>query len=361
MDKLRALRYVVAVAEDLSFTRAARRLGVAQPTLSRAVRAFEDAHQVVLFDRSTRAVALTDAGRALVEQAVGAIEQADRAVTAAKWVAAGVRGRVRVGFVTGAANALLPAIARELRATRPGVELDLVHSSVDEQLVALRQRRIDVGLLRLPSDVLSGDLPGDAVFGDAAASAVGGGGGGPFAAGPPAQRLVVDALIPDHLVAAVPAVGPLATGADARVSSSQPEPLLWEARHGEPRAREPLAWEALRDQPFVFWPRAMAPSLHDAIMQHLRQAGGLTPRVVLHTRDTLALLALVAADVGVTLVTAGTASAIQREGVAYRRLIDPPQVTIAVVTRPRSSPAIQAVLGACRTAAAGWTTDHSPR
>lgn len=56
------MRYVVAVAEDLSFSRAAQRLGVAQPTLSRSVRAFEDEHEVVLFDGTTRSVALTDAG-----------------------------------------------------------------------------------------------------------------------------------------------------------------------------------------------------------------------------------------------------------------------------------------------------------
>jgi DNA-binding transcriptional LysR family regulator len=294
MDELRALRYVVAVAEDLSFSGAAKRLGVAQPTLSRAVRTFEDEHGIVLFDRSTRSVALTHAGRALVDRAASAIEQADQAITAARRVAAGVEGRVRLGFVTGAANALLPDIARELRLHRPGIELDLQHLSVDDQITALHQRRLDVGLLRLPSNATT------------------------------SRRLVIDTLIPDHLVAAVPATSPLARG------------------------DQPLPWTALRDQSFVFWPRAMAPSLHDQILQHLHTAGAFTPRIVLETRDTLALLALVAADIGVTLVTAGTARALRRAGVIYRDLADPPHATIAVAHRPDASPATRALLDACR-------------
>jgi len=210
------------------------------------VRAFEDEHGVVLFDRTTRSVALTDAGRVLVDRIAGAIEQADGAIAAARRVAAGVEGRVGLGLVTGAANALLPDIVRELRLRRPGIDLDLRHMSVDEQITALHQRRLDIGLLRLPSNVITG-------------------------------RLVVDALVRDDLVAAVPATGPLA--------------------HGD----KPLPWADLEHQPFVFWPRAMAPSLHDQIFQHLRTNGGFTPRIVLETRDTLALLALVAAGVAVTL------------------------------------------------------------
>lgn len=302
MDDLKALRYVVGVAEDLSFSRAARRLGVAQPTLSRAVRAFEDQHGIVLFDRSTRVVSLTAAGHALVDQATLAIDQADRAVAAARRIAAGAEGRVRLGFVIGAANALLPEIIRHLRVQRPGVELDLQHLSVEEQIVALRQRRLDVGLLRLPSDVTTG-------------------------------RLVLDTLIPDHLVAAVPAGNALA------------------ARH------EPLPWVALRDHPFVFWPRAMAPSLYDQIFQHVRTTGGFTPHVVQETRDTLALLALVAAEVGLTLVTTGTARALRRTGVTYRPLAEPPEVTVAVAHRPDPTPATQAVLDACQSAAATWSTE----
>jgi len=96
----------------------------------------------------------------------------------------------------------------------------------------------------------------------------------------------------------------------------------------------------------------MAPSLHDQIFQHLRTNGGFTPRIVLETRDTLALLALVAAGVAVTLVTAGTARALRRTDVTYRELVNPPDATIAVAHRPNPSPATRAVLDACRAAAA---------
>ena len=144
------LRYLVAVADELSFGRAATRLGIAQPTLSRAVRSFEDQHGVVLFDRTTRSVEPTAAARAALDDWRTAIAAADRALAAARGETG---GEVRVGYVLGVANGILPAAVHAAR--ERGVTLSLAHLSVDEQVAALRQRRIDLALLRLPAEVVT--------------------------------------------------------------------------------------------------------------------------------------------------------------------------------------------------------------
>jgi len=296
MDELRALRYFIAVAEDLNFTRAADRLGVAQPTLSRAIRALEDAQGVVLFERTSHRVELTEAGRVLADEARALLDHADRALAATRAAGIGLHARVRLGFVIGAANGLLGAIVRELAAHAPGVELELQHLSVTDQIHALQQRRLDVGLLRLPSDI-------------------------------DPSALLVETLRTDQLVAAVPASADLPRGPT-------------------------LALTALRDQPFVFWPRAMAPSLYDAIALQLRDLAGLTPRIVAESRDTLTLLAYVAAGVGVTLITGDTAAVVNRVGVRLQTLQPAPTINVAIAHRPHPTPATQALIDACRLAAA---------
>ena len=290
MDRLRALGFVVAVAEERHFSRAAARLDVAQPTLSRTVRAVEAEHGVVLFDRTSRAVALTPAGEAFVAQARIALDAAGRAGEAARRAAQGRGGRVRIGFVVGAANAILPAVARELRLRSPELELDAIHLSVVDQLEALRAGRLDVALVRQPADLSAG--------------------------------LRTGAVLADRLVAAVPDTDP-------------PAPP------GDP-------WHAVRSRPFVFWPRAMAPSVYDTVMQCCQEAGGFTPQVVVESTDLLARLALVAAGLGVSLVTAGTRSALTRDGVRFHDLPGAPEAPIVVVHRPRPSPAALAVIQACR-------------
>ena len=294
MDPVRPLRYVVAVADELSFGRAARRLGIAQPTLSRAVRAFEDAHGVVLFDRTTRTVEPTAALRAAIDHWRTAIAEADRALAAARGETGGV---VRVGYVLGVANGILPDAGRAARDRN--LTLELTHLSVDEQVTALRQRRIDLALLRLPADVVT-------------------------------TALIVVPLHTDELVLSVPADHPLAS------------------------APEPVPGAALRDEPIVFWPRSMAVSLYDAISDQWLRRHGFPLRIVAETRDTTALLAMVAGGLGSTLVTASTAASITRSGVVHKRLADPPATTVAAVHRRAPDAATLAALAAFRTAAADY-------
>src|SRR5215831_19914148 len=123
MPELRHLRYFVAVAEELNFSRAAKRLRMAQPPLSVAIRQLEQEIGTSLFHRTSREVKLTEAGEALLVGARRTLAEAEGAVTAAKRTAAGELGVLRVGYVWSARFETLPALGRALTGHRPDVEL----------------------------------------------------------------------------------------------------------------------------------------------------------------------------------------------------------------------------------------------
>jgi DNA-binding transcriptional LysR family regulator len=123
MPELRHLRYFIAVAEELNFSRAARRLHMAQPPLSVAIKNLEGELGVSLLERSTREVRLTPAGEAFLERARHAVTEADAAVDAAKRAATGAFGTLRVGYNWGARFETLPVLGQAFNAERPDVEL----------------------------------------------------------------------------------------------------------------------------------------------------------------------------------------------------------------------------------------------
>ncbi len=144
------MRYFVAVAEELHFGRAARRLRIAQPPLSQQIRVLEDELGTALFIRSRRMVALTEAGRLLLPEARATLGQAARAAETARAAGQGERGRLVIGFVTSACYTVLPGAVRRFRERYPGVEIHLKEMIPAEQVSALARREIDVGLLRPP-------------------------------------------------------------------------------------------------------------------------------------------------------------------------------------------------------------------
>ena len=149
---LRYLRYFVAVAEELSFTRAAERLHAAQPSLSRQIRRLEDEDVgTPLFRRDKHHVELTEAGRAFLPEAKSLLAGMERAVSVALQAARSASGHLRIGFIPGAEGSFLPGILPELRATRPDIEISVRSLSTADQLAALYNRQIDVGFLRGPS------------------------------------------------------------------------------------------------------------------------------------------------------------------------------------------------------------------
>src|SRR5581483_10317758 len=123
--ELRHLRYFVAVAEERSFTRAAARLHVSQPPLSRQVRDLERELGVTLFDRTTRTVRLTEAGRVFHVESLAILRRADESVELIRAVALGHRGRVRVGYAASPTVEILPRILRTFRRNHRQVRVDL--------------------------------------------------------------------------------------------------------------------------------------------------------------------------------------------------------------------------------------------
>ncbi|HST43493.1 MAG TPA: LysR substrate-binding domain-containing protein [Conexibacter sp.] len=280
--ELRHLRYFVAVAEELSFTRAAERLHIAQPPLSTQIRALERELGVELFDRSRRAIALTDAGEVLLGEARRLLVQVQQALAATTRAGTGEVGRLTVGFVPSASVGALPSRLKTFRTRHPGVELFLRELPPDELVAALRTGALDLCILYLP-------------FSD--------------------PGLEVLTVAREPLVAALPAEHPLAARAT------------------------PLPVARLRDEPFVVPARHHMPGLNARVMETCRRAG-FEPRAV---QDDVWLLqttlGLVAAGIGVALVPASLEK-LGRAGVAFRPLRDPgPDVELGALWRAEDSSA----------------------
>ncbi|MBL0420714.1 LysR family transcriptional regulator [Ramlibacter sp. AW1] len=147
--ELRQMRYFVEVADALSFTRAAERLHMSQPPVSRQIARLEEEIGAALFHRTKQSVALTEAGRAFYDQARATLASAQAALTAARRAAAGHVGRLALGF-GGLSAYWWPQVMAEFRARSPSVELVLHPLQLAHQRAALLEDRIDVGMVVLP-------------------------------------------------------------------------------------------------------------------------------------------------------------------------------------------------------------------
>ena len=150
--ELRQLRYFVAVAEELHFHRAAERLHIAQPALSRTIRALETDLGCALLSRTTRRVSLTDAGRVFLDEARTALHQVDNAAALARDAAGGKVGHLSVAYMDFAINGPLPRILSEFRRDHPGIVVDLHHLWTEKQRYALVAGEIDMGFMIGPFD-----------------------------------------------------------------------------------------------------------------------------------------------------------------------------------------------------------------
>src|ERR1700749_49747 len=155
--ELRHLRYFLAVAEELNFTRAAKRLNIAQPQLTQQIKALEAEMGVTLFDRTGYRVELTDAGRTFMPQVARILADVRSAVTLAKRAALGDVGHVRVGFTESASfNPRVTAAFRNFRTAYPEVEVSLEESPTTVLAAALREGRIDAAFVRPPLRAVGG-------------------------------------------------------------------------------------------------------------------------------------------------------------------------------------------------------------
>jgi DNA-binding transcriptional LysR family regulator len=148
--ELRHLRYFIAVAEQLSFRGAAERLQMAQPPLSAQIKRLESELGVRLFERTTRSVSLTPAGKVFLEEARAVLAAAAQAEQRAKEAQRGLAGTLRLGLIAPLTNAWLAGILRAFHHRFPGVQISPFELTSAEQLRRLRTRELDAGLLRPP-------------------------------------------------------------------------------------------------------------------------------------------------------------------------------------------------------------------
>lgn len=274
--ELRQLRYFVAVAEELHFTRAAARLGIAQPPLSQQIRGLEREIGVQLFHRTKRRVELTEAGRVLLQGARRVLAEAERAEEDASRAARGEVGHLAIGFVGTAAVDVLPRVIRDYRNRFPDVRLTLHQLPTEQQVTRLRSGEIQVGFVRLP--VADASLSVDTVL-----------------------REAVLAVVPeDHRLAEL----------------------------GEIELRE------LADERFILFPRSFGPGLHDRIVR-LCNAAGFSPRIDQEAVEMHTIAGLVAAGLGVSLVPESTRK-LRQEGVRYLDLGGTKPIWELAVARRRS-------------------------
>lgn len=259
--ELRHLRYFVAVAEELHVGRAAKRLGIAQPPLSRQIRDLERDVGTPLFERVPRGVELTAAGSAFLPEARMTLAQAERAQRTAQRAARGETGRLRVGFVEAATHSgILPDVLSFFRAHLPAIGLSLFELDPLRQADALQEGRIDLGIVH--------DPPVDTD-----------------------QRWHAEVIFREPVVVALPKTHRLAR-------------------------RSQLTLGTLAAESFVIFARSAGPSLYDDIIARCR-AAGFSPRVVQESTGWHTLTSLVGAGVGLGFVPKSLAS-FPQQGVLYR-------------------------------------------
>ena len=262
--ELRQLRYFVAVAEELHFGRAAKRLHMTQPPLSQAIFALEEMLGGTLFDRNRRGVALTPAGSALLPEARRLLTQAGDLPGLVKRAASGETGKLVLAFVSSADYSVLPPFLRAYRAAYPQVQITLLEATSDLQLEELLAGRIDAGLLIPP-------LPDRAK-----------------------AELDYLPVLNEPLILASPADLP------------------------ELRGKHEASLAALPPLPLIIFPRAISPGLYDAILAVFRDAG-ITPAIGQEAIQMQTIVSLVSAGMGIALVPASVGN-LRRPGVEYRPL-----------------------------------------
>ena len=290
----RHLQYFLAVADELHFGRAAQRLHIAQPALSRAIRRLEHVLDAHLFERDSRHVALTPAGDAFVPDARAAVERLTHGVAAVRRAAGGVQ-TLSVGFPSSLANGLIPSLVAELARTEPPNTLELRELTVSDQLVALRAGELDLGFV-YPSQHVPFELDG----------------------------LVLEELRTERLFAALARGHALADAAEI-----------------------PLA--RLADEPWIVLAASATP-YGDRELLALTIPAGFQPRVVQEATTVRACLALAAAGLGVTLVPESAVD-LHRDDLAFVALVDVAEVVLAAVwSDARERFTLEVVLDAARRA-----------
>jgi DNA-binding transcriptional LysR family regulator len=334
---LRQLRYFVAVAEEKHFGRAAARLAMTQPPLSQAIRALEETLGVELFARTKRSVELTPVGADLLPEVRRLLASAEALRPLAQSLARGESGGLSLSFVSTADYGLLPPLLRDFGVRHPRVRLQLAEATSDVQFEELVAGHIDAGLV-------IGPLPPRYATQLSWLSIA-------------REPLVIamSAQMAARIEAGIEAGGAAGTEAGGAVGSEAGSEAGREAgREADSEGRAPEAGEqaiditavpewrdtpiSLRDAadaPLVIFPRRLAPSFYDIIMDCYGVAG-LTPRVGQEAIQMQTIVSLVSAGMGVALVPQSLRN-LRRTGVVYRPLTEAvPAIETGLVWRTQA-------------------------
>jgi DNA-binding transcriptional LysR family regulator len=251
--ELRHIRYFLAVADELSFRRAAARLHVAQPSLSSQILQLEEEIQVRLLERDTHRVVLTAAGRSFLENCRRTMRDVEDSTRTARRIARGEAGQISIGFVASLGLGLLPAVLRAYRRKFPQVDLGLAEMDTSQQIKALNEHRLDLGFvgLGLPSEKMT--------------------------------DLKVATVAQEKLFAVLPQDHPLA--------------------NSKRRKGKLISLSALANEPFLFAERSSAPVYNPWLMVLCREAG-FQPHIRQEAGQPVTVLNYVAAGLGVTILPA---------------------------------------------------------
>ncbi|MBO0781266.1 MAG: LysR family transcriptional regulator [Ktedonobacteraceae bacterium] len=275
--ELRHLRYFVVIAEELHFGRAAVRLSIVQPSLSQQIRQLEGELGFPLLHRTKRTVELTDAGRVFLAAAQDILARVQEAKRAAQRAYHGEEGRLVLGYISSSTYDLLPAMLRVYRERFPHIEVALRELTTQEQVRALEEGHIQVGLLRLPINT---------------------------------PLVNVESLRRERIVCVLPEKHPIAQ-------------------------REHIPVSLLAREPFVLQSRQQGGGYYIQLMK-LCLASGFSPNVVQEVTEIHTIVSLVAAGIGVSLVPLSTQN-IRSQGVVYRELEGTETLTEMAVAWPRDT------------------------
>jgi DNA-binding transcriptional LysR family regulator len=258
--ELRHLRYFVAVAEELNFARAARRVHIAQPSLTKQIQQLEQELGFPLLYRTKKKVELLDTGHVLLDEAQRLLRQADNAIQSARRIHTGESGRLVIGFSPSAAPEVLPRILRRYHASYPKVVVDLLEILSIKNMESLLESAMSVALLRSPT-FLSREL------------------------------FCFETIQHERFVVALPDAHPLAKHKSVRIKS-------------------------LASEPFIVPPLQPGWGYADSIFLIFRDYG-IVPHVAQEATGALAVVTLVAGGFGVALVPASLGN-FSLPGVTYR-------------------------------------------
>ncbi|MEH1834538.1 MAG: LysR family transcriptional regulator [Nostoc sp.] len=273
--ELRHLRYFIAVAEELHFSRAAERLHIAQPPLSQQIQQLEAQLEVELFQRKTkRQVQLTEAGQVFLQEAYQLLAQLEKAIELTQKTGRGEKGQLRIGFTSLVTYNLLPVILRRFREQFSEVELVLQELTTTQQEQALQEHHINVGFAHPPLE--DNTLNQECIQ----------------------QEALIVALLETH---------PLAE-------------------------QQCISVRSLINENFIMFPRHLGFGLYDQIVS-LCQQGNFNPKVTQEAIQMQTIIGLVSAGMGIAIAPSSLQN-LQRVGVVYRTVEEKtPLVETAIVWR----------------------------